>query len=75
MEIVDETDEVADMQKLARDLWKKRAGEKGIEIPDCAETAQLESEEPVRKSDRVGQTRPRTSAVSPAGSISKKKLN
>lgn len=31
VEIVDETDQVADMQKHARDLWKKRAGEKGIE--------------------------------------------
>jgi len=34
VEIVDETDEVADMQKLARDLWKQRAGEKGIELPE-----------------------------------------
>jgi CBS domain containing-hemolysin-like protein len=34
VEIVDETDQVADMQKLARDLWKKRAGEKGIELSE-----------------------------------------
>ena len=34
VEIMDETDEVADMQKLARDLWKQRAGEKGIELPE-----------------------------------------
>ncbi len=31
VEIVDETDEVADLQVLARDLWKKRAEDKGIE--------------------------------------------
>ena len=37
VEIVDETDEVADMQKLARDLWKQRAGEKGIELPEESE--------------------------------------
>ena len=35
VEIVDETDEVADMQKLARDLWKTRAGKKGIEVSDA----------------------------------------
>jgi CBS domain containing-hemolysin-like protein len=46
VEIVDETDEVDDMQKLARDLWKKRAGEKGIEVPEGAEAADLETEKP-----------------------------
>ena len=29
VEIVDETDEVADLQEFARELWKKRADEKG----------------------------------------------
>lgn len=31
VEIVDETDQVADMQELARELWRKRAAEKGID--------------------------------------------
>ena len=43
VEIVDETDEVADMQKLARDLWKQRAGEKGIELPEDGEAAESEN--------------------------------
>ncbi len=34
VEIIDETDEVADLQKFARDLWRKRASTKGIELPD-----------------------------------------
>ena len=34
VEIVDETDEVADLQKLARDLWRKRAEAKGIDFSD-----------------------------------------
>jgi CBS domain containing-hemolysin-like protein len=34
IEIVDEGDEIDDMRKLARRLWKKRAAEMGIEIDD-----------------------------------------
>ncbi len=34
MEIVDEIDTIEDMQKLARQQWKERAGELGIELPD-----------------------------------------
>ena len=34
LEILDEGDEVADMQALARKLWKKRAKEMGLEVED-----------------------------------------
>lgn len=34
MDIVDETDNVADMQALARQQWTKRAEELGFELPD-----------------------------------------
>lgn len=44
VEIMDETDEVADLQKVARDLWKQRAGEKGIEVPEDSTRAPSEAE-------------------------------
>jgi CBS domain containing-hemolysin-like protein len=50
VEIIDETDEVADMQKLARDLWKKRAGEKGIELPEDSEALTGEPPPPAAES-------------------------
>ena len=34
LEIVDETDDVEDLQKLARDLWEKRAKTLGLEGSD-----------------------------------------
>ena len=34
MDIVDETDNVADMQALARQQWVKRAEALGFELPD-----------------------------------------
>jgi len=34
MDIVDETDDVADMRALARQKWVKRAGNLGFELPD-----------------------------------------
>ena len=46
VEIVDETDEVADMQKLARDLWKTRAGKKGIPTSDAEEENENPRETP-----------------------------
>ena len=32
LEIVDEADTAADLQELARELWRKRAAELGVEI-------------------------------------------
>lgn len=37
VEIMDESDQVADLQELARDLWKRRANKMGID-PDAVET-------------------------------------
>jgi CBS domain containing-hemolysin-like protein len=34
LEIVDEQDQIADLQKLARNRWLKRAKEMGIEVQD-----------------------------------------
>ena len=37
MEIIDETDDVADLREHARLKWKERAKKMGIEIPDVKE--------------------------------------
>jgi hypothetical protein len=34
VEIVDETDETVDMQRLARQQWEKRAKAMGLVLPD-----------------------------------------
>ncbi len=38
VEIVDETDHVADLQKLARENWQHRAQNLGIQLPEAAES-------------------------------------
>lgn len=38
LEIMDESDKTADMQQYAKRLWKKRAQEMGIELPDNGST-------------------------------------
>lgn len=42
VEILDETDKVADMQTLARDLWKKRAQAKGLDV-EASEASEAEA--------------------------------
>lgn len=44
MEIVDEIDAIDDMQKLARQQWRKRAKKLGIQLPDSAKTIDNEEE-------------------------------
>ena len=43
VEIMDETDEVADLQEVARKLWRKRAQKKGLDSKDL-EAVQVEAE-------------------------------
>lgn len=56
VEIIDESDEVADLQQMARDLWKRRAHKMGID-PDAVETVPESADSPIEESKTTNESK------------------